>query len=182
LYGFVENDSINTWDERGMDWWNPFKSKPREMIRKLWVRQVRREFFDAIFVHVELKGTGTHGFPDLQPGETERSYPVYKRNSGELEYGIGKGKKCECATDEQIQSCIDRSDLNGTAGNSTPGNNCQTRTLKMIRKCCMETDWEPQYIAESWWNWALLGSPAMASYIMVRKTWGKYNYIDSNSK
>jgi RHS repeat-associated protein len=123
------------------------------------VEPMFEEAFPPIFVYVCCRRIWRLGLPTpflhCEPRSTcltgEQSSPVFPTTAGQMDNGL----PCRCATRNDVEDCMERNpydvrdDLPGIQdGGGRPGNNCQTNTRKRFAKCCLETSWVPQYIAD----------------------------------
>ncbi len=84
-----------------------------------------------------------------QERENETSYRAWKIQSSNkfINAGKGRGKRCSCATCEDIHECLRKvySTWAWHTSNTGFGNNCHTGTEMALSMCCMKSDWKPDW-------------------------------------
>ncbi len=90
---------------------------------------------------------------EIKAGKTPDSFAKYGRfyptsvdrsDSRRILGGNYTGKRCKCATCDEIQDCIRGSYQH----QGKYGNNCHTATSKALSKCCLKTKWLPSFYSD----------------------------------
>ncbi len=110
---------------------SPVDLADAEGLWQVCCRPVRGSFGVSLFTHCDVR----EGPCDPDPGG--RGYPVVPDPS------CGGGG---CQSDKQMSDCLKQHPT--TAGNSLPGDNCQSSTLDALKACCAKAPgWQPSWYA-----------------------------------
>jgi len=133
LYGFVGNQPIRKWDKLGLSFGNVCCTAVAPADDAAWWENIIRPFLRHC--HIE-EGDCPDGMD---------SYSIERSDDSETQMNHGSNPTCDCATDEQIDDCMDAYPY--SAGDSTWGSNCQTSVVNTLNNCCLESDWQPNCYA-----------------------------------
>jgi RHS repeat-associated protein len=157
LYGYAQNNPIMRIDPLGM------KSEKcawgiecGEIITDTWTEWLG---WLVGFRHCNLynidKASGSRENQVLYPVEIDR------KTSRHLQDGVHTNKPCKCATCGDIGSCISAVARRGHG--ASWGNNCQSMLDEQISKCCLKTNWKPNWYGRKPPNpWLLMPPPIPA--------------------
>jgi RHS repeat-associated protein len=93
---------------------------------------------DKVIYHCQLRNVCVSG---------ETSYPVWIDDDPNRK--MDNGMSCAQATNADIEACLRRNPHSDKprGGSASIGNNCQTGALLRLGKCCLNSNWKPQFVA-----------------------------------
>ena len=161
LYSYTSESPVSHLDPSGMvliavcniirDWLGLPEEDPSYYVSPVDIRVCCRAARNAgWFIHCEIVVGDCARW--AAPDPVEREHPVTTRPDGFLPNGL----PCMCAMYNDIHKCLGQNPhSNNPAGPTwsinpfpvTPGNNCQISTIERMDKCCLESDFKPNWYA-----------------------------------